>query len=106
MIVPSRSTNIAAALALPRIMLEAGDQFIARDSGGAEFADDNSAGVICNFGRFDWSGAADEAECEKRDRSVTRAGDIENLARFGGAVMRSLALSEKRSEERRVGKEC
>src|SRR6266404_258242 len=95
MIVPSRSIKTAGGFSSSEIMLEAREKFIARDSSGAKFADDNGAAVISNFGCFNRSGVANERESEKRDGSVARAGNVKNLTRFCRNMMpRFVALKK------------
>ncbi len=80
-----------------RSFLKAGDQFVRRDRGRAEFADHDRAGVIGDFRGFDRRRVAAKREGEERDRGVARAGNIEDLPRLGRNVMRLLPCARKAS---------
>src|SRR5215813_1656712 len=95
MIVPSRSTKTARDFELAEVMFETGDQFVARDSRGPKFSNDNRARMVCDLGGFERCRVAGEREREHRDRRVARAGNIEHVARFGGDVVRMLSFFEK-----------
>src|SRR5882762_5102106 len=95
MIVPSRSRKTAGHFSLGAIALETGDQFVARHGGGAEFADDDGAGVVGNFRRFQGRRAADQCEREEGDRRIACTGNVEDLTSFGRNMMRwSVLLKE------------
>src|SRR5437867_12914705 len=95
MMVPSRSRNTAGDLALVEVMFEARDQLVARDGGGAGLTHSDGAGVIGDLCGLKRRRLAYERECEDRDRSVTRTGNIENIPSFRWNMVRPLAFFEK-----------
>src|ERR1043166_5423705 len=96
MIVPSRSRKTAGAVSLDEtVILKAGDQFLARHRGGAKFADDHGAAVIGNFGGLARCGLTTKRERKERNRGVARPRNVENLAGFGGNVMRLIFFLKK-----------
>ncbi len=87
MIVPSRSRKTAGDNSLDGVVvIEAGDQLVARNCGRAEFADDHRAGVVRNLRRLSRGRFATKSQSKEGDGGVTRARDIEDLPRFGGNV--------------------
>ena len=57
------------------------EEFVRREGSGSQFCDDNAAGVIRDFRRFDWRSTGNHSECEERNRRIASSGDIVNLAR-------------------------
>src|ERR1700724_794169 len=76
-------------------MLEARDQFIARHRGSSERTDNGRAGVIRNLSGLEGCRIASKRKSKDGDRSIAGTGDVEYIARFGGDVMRMLALFKK-----------
>ena len=98
MIVPSRSRKTAGAFSLAAdVILETGDQFFARHGGRTELADDDGAGVVGNLGGFERRRVAGERERKQGDGGVARAGNVEDLARFGRECDAAVRPSEKAS---------
>src|SRR5260370_26631802 len=97
MIVPSRSIKTAAdnSLATFGILSKSGHQFISRHGRCSKLAYDHCTRVVGDFRRFGRSRSAGEAQGKESDSRITRARDIENLLRFGGAVVRRFFLLEK-----------
>src|ERR1051326_8030998 len=95
MMVPSRSTKTARDFDLLEVIFEAGDQFVARHSGGSKFADHNRARVIGDLRSFERRGIADKREREYRDGGVACAGNVEHIARLCRNVMRMFPFLEK-----------
>ena len=63
--------------------------------GGAEFADDDAAGVIRDFCGIGQLETGCESQSEQRDRGVAGAGDVVNLASTRVNVMRALSALEE-----------
>ena len=97
MMVPSRSRKTAgdSASVMFAVLSETGDKFVACHGRCSKFADDDCAGVVGNFRRFNRSRSADERKSKERDGGVAGAGNIENLPRFGRDVVRRLVLLKK-----------
>src|SRR6266478_3545761 len=95
MMVPSRSTKTARDFALVEVMFEAGDQFIAGDGRGTEFANNDGARVVRDQCGFERRRVASKCEREHGDRGVAGAGNVEHVARLRRDVMRVLSLFEK-----------
>src|ERR1700730_3207247 len=110
MIVPSRSRKTAGRVSSDEtVILKAGDQFLVRDGGRSEFADDNGAAVVRDLSRFARRRFATKGERKQRNGGVARARDIENLSRLRGNVMRPIPFLKKhhtlfaQSDEQELG---
>src|ERR1051325_6066894 len=77
------------------VMFEAGDQLVAGDGSGPEFADYDRARMICDLRSLERRRVANQRECEHRDGSVACAGNIKHIARLCRDVMRMFSLLEK-----------
>src|SRR2546427_9327775 len=97
MIVPSRSTKTAAdsALAMFAVLSETSDKFISGHGRRSKFADHDCASVVGDFRCLNRSRSANKSKCEKRNGSITGAGDIENLPCLGWNIMRRFVLLKK-----------
>src|ERR1700730_2591177 len=96
MIVPSRSRKTAGKVSSDEtVILKAGQQFLVRDRGRSEFADDNGAAVVCDLGRFAWRCVATKGEREQGNRGVACARDVEDLSRLCRNVMRLIPFLKK-----------
>src|SRR6266480_184741 len=95
MMVPSRSRKTAGDFALVEVMFEAGDQFVARNSCGAQFSDDHGAGMVGNLRRFKRRRVAYQREGEHRDGGIACTGNIENIPGLRRDVMWSFPFFEK-----------
>jgi hypothetical protein len=76
-------------------MSETCDQFVTRDGGGPQLADNHGTTVSGNFSGFEWSSVACKGEGEERDSSIARAGDIKNFPSLSWDVMRRFVPLEK-----------
>ena len=93
MSVPSRSRKTAGRVSSGEtVILEAGDELLVRDGGGAEFADDNGAGVVGDFRGLSGRGLAAKREGKEGNGRVARPGDIEDLSCLRRNVMGALPL--------------
>ena len=63
------------------MVLETFEELVGGERGGAEFAHDDAAGVVGDFGSLDRRGARAEGKGVESDGRVARAGNIEDLAR-------------------------
>ena len=79
------------------VILEAGGQFLPRHGRGPELADDDRAAVIGDLRGFGRRRVAGESQRKKSDGRIARAGNIEDLARFGRNMMGSALSFEKAS---------
>src|SRR3954469_7503611 len=96
MSVPSRSRKTAGQLSLDEpVIFKTGEQFGRRHRCRAEFADNDSAGVIGEVRGLDSRGVADKSEGEQSDCGIARARDVKDLARFCRNMVRLLAPLEK-----------
>src|SRR5437016_1201345 len=93
MIVPSRSKNTAGVF--PSAILEILEQLFATDGCSPKLSYNHGTSVIGDIGSFQRSRAGRECERKERDCGIACAGNVENLARFRGHVMRHLAALEK-----------
>src|SRR6187549_135094 len=94
--VPSRSRKTAGNVSLDEtVILKTGEQFLLRDGGGPEFADDNGASMVGDLGRFGRCCVTTERERKHGDRGVACAGDIENLPSLCRNIMRLIPFLKK-----------
>src|ERR1051325_881974 len=78
---------------------EAGEEFFGSDGGCANFANDNSSGVIGKNSGFERRCAAGDGESKSSNDRVARARDVENFLSDCGNVMRCFtALTKQHSE--------
>src|SRR5438105_12035928 len=110
MTVPSRSKKTARKVSSDEtVILKAGQQFLLRDRGRSEFADDDSAAMVCDFGRFGGRCVATKGERKQCNGGVARARDIEDLSRLCRNIMRPIPFLKKhhtlftQSDEHQLG---